>query len=150
METAINVQLLTHTPDPVRVMYVAFRTCYSRFTPQELWADIESGKITDAKMKSFIFDKLKTGHSSPRTQVYFTFAVSGLSRSNRSRDFDTVLLGGSTGLVDDVLGFLMPIQRRDAAHDHHARSHPLRYPRGLVLGPVRSNRPIRADDDRPV
>src|SRR3989440_9143566 len=32
-------------------------------------------------MKSFIFDKLKSGHSSPRTQVYFTFAVSGLSRS---------------------------------------------------------------------
>src|ERR1700716_626943 len=33
MQTAIDVQLLTHTPDPVRVMYVAFRTCYSRFTP---------------------------------------------------------------------------------------------------------------------
>jgi len=32
-------------------------------------------------MKAFIFDKLKSGHSSPRTQVYFTFAVSGLSRS---------------------------------------------------------------------
>ena len=81
METAIDVQLLTHTPDPVRVMYVAFRTCYSRFTPQEIWADIESGKITQEKMKAFIFDKLKSGHSSPRTQVYFTFAVSGLSRS---------------------------------------------------------------------
>src|SRR5438093_1149625 len=81
METAIDVQLLTHTPDPIRVMYVAFRTCYSRFTPQQIWADIESGKITEEKMKTFIFDKLKSGHSSPRTQVYFTFAVSGLSRS---------------------------------------------------------------------
>jgi thymidylate synthase (FAD) len=81
METAVDVQLLTHTPDPVRVMYVAFRTCYSRFTPQQIWADIESGKISEEKMKTFIFDKLKTGHSSPRTQVYFTFAVSGLSRS---------------------------------------------------------------------
>src|SRR2546423_11401641 len=81
METAVDVQLLTHTPDPVRVMYVAFRTCYSRFTPQQIWADIESGKISEEKMKSFIFDKLKSGHSSPRTQVYFTFAVSGLSRS---------------------------------------------------------------------
>ena len=81
METAIDVQLLTHTPDPVRVMYVAFRTCYSRFTPQEIWADIESGKISEEKMKTFIFDKLKSGHSSPRTQIYFTFAVSGLSRA---------------------------------------------------------------------
>src|SRR5437762_712791 len=81
METAIDVQLLTHTPDPIRVMYVAFRTCYSRFTPQQIWADIESGKITEEKMKTFIFDKLKSGHSSPRTQVYFTFAVSGLSRA---------------------------------------------------------------------
>ena len=81
METSVDVQLLTHTPDPIRVMYVAFRTCYSRFTPQELWADIDSGKISEQKMKAFIFDKLKSGHSSPRTQVYFTFAVSGLSRS---------------------------------------------------------------------
>src|SRR2546429_3571287 len=81
MHTAVDVQLLTHTPDPIRVMYVAFRTCYSKFTPQQIWADIESGKISEEKMKSFIFDKLKSGHSSPRTQVYFTFAVSGLSRA---------------------------------------------------------------------
>src|SRR5438445_13670246 len=81
METSVDVQLLTHTPDPIRVMSVAFRTCYSRFTPQELWADIDSGKISEEKMKAFIFDKLKSGHSSPRTQVYFPFAVSGLSRS---------------------------------------------------------------------
>jgi thymidylate synthase (FAD) len=81
MDTAVDVQLLTHTPDPIRVMYVAFRTCYSKFTPQQIWADIESGKISEEKMKTFIFDKLKSGHSSPRTQVYFTFAVSGLSRA---------------------------------------------------------------------
>src|SRR5437660_9917233 len=81
MDTAVDVQLLTHTPDPIRVMYVAFRTCYSKFTPQQIWADIESGKISEEKMKAFIFDKLKSGHSSPRTQVYFTFAVSGLSRA---------------------------------------------------------------------
>src|ERR1700738_1154735 len=81
MDTAVDVQLLTHTPDPIRVMYVAFRTCYSKFTPQQIWADIESGKISEEKMKSFIFDKLKSGHSSPRTQIYFTFAVSGLSRA---------------------------------------------------------------------
>src|SRR5438445_2136672 len=81
LDTAIDSQLLTPTPAPIRVMYVAFRTCYSKFTPQRIWADIESGKISEEKMKSFIFDKLKSGHSSPRTQVYFTFAVSGLSRA---------------------------------------------------------------------
>jgi thymidylate synthase (FAD) len=81
METQVDVKLLTHTPDPIRVMYVAFRTCYSKFTPQQIWADIESGKISEEKMKTFIFDKIKSGHSSPRTQVYFTFAVSGLSRA---------------------------------------------------------------------
>src|SRR5260370_11165179 len=46
-----------------------------------MWADIESGKISEEKMKTFIFDKLKSGHSSPRTQVYFTFAVRGTSRA---------------------------------------------------------------------
>src|SRR5438874_7137077 len=81
METAIDVQLLTHTPDPIRVMYVAFRTCYSRFAAQQISAGIESWQISEGKMNAFIFDKLKSGHSSPRTQVYFTFAVSGLSRS---------------------------------------------------------------------
>src|SRR2546430_12332707 len=70
MDTAVDVQMLTNTLDPIRAMYVAFRTCYSKFTPQQLWADIESGKISEEKMKTFIFDKLKSGHSSPRTLVF--------------------------------------------------------------------------------
>jgi thymidylate synthase (FAD) len=81
VEAQVEVKVLTHTPDPVRVMYVAFRTCYSKLTPQQIWADIDSGKVTREKMEAFIVDKLKTGHSSPRTQVYFTFGVSGLSRA---------------------------------------------------------------------
>src|SRR3989475_2239733 len=81
METQVDVKLLTHTPDPIRVMYVAFRTCYSKFSPQQICPDIESGKISEGKMNSFIFDKRKSGPSWPRTQVYFTFAVSGLSRA---------------------------------------------------------------------
>ena len=61
MDTAVDVQLLTHTPDPIRVMYVAFRTCYSKFTPQQIWADIESGKISEEKTKWYLEQLTKNG-----------------------------------------------------------------------------------------
>ncbi|MBI2266876.1 MAG: FAD-dependent thymidylate synthase [Armatimonadetes bacterium] len=81
METTLSVRLLDHTPDPLRTMYVAFRTCYSSLTPQQIWDRIEEGKISREKMTSFILEKLQTGHASPRQQIWFTFAVSGIDRS---------------------------------------------------------------------
>lgn len=81
MQTTIQVKLLDHTPDPIKTMYVAFRTCYSSLTPQQIWAKIDSGEISREKMIEFILERLKTGHASPRQQVWFTFAVSGIDRS---------------------------------------------------------------------
>jgi thymidylate synthase (FAD) len=77
----IKVTLLSHTPDPVRSLYMAYRTCYSQFTPQQVAARIEDERIGQAEMRTFIEERLKTGHASPLEQVAFEFGISGVSRA---------------------------------------------------------------------
>src|SRR5437764_1143109 len=81
MEVTPDVKLLDHAPDPVRTIYIAFRTCYSALSPQKIWRRIEDGRITREEMLQFIGKWLRTGHTSPRTHVWYTFGVSGVSRS---------------------------------------------------------------------
>jgi thymidylate synthase (FAD) len=78
---AINVRLLDHTSDPVRSLYVAYRTAYSALTPQTIVDRIASERITRAQMEEFIEKRLETGHASPLEQVWFEFAISGVSRA---------------------------------------------------------------------
>lgn len=33
---AIQVTLLSHSEDPLRSLYMAYRTCYSQLTPQQV------------------------------------------------------------------------------------------------------------------
>ena len=33
---AIQVTLLSHSDDPLRSLYMAYRTCYSQLTPQQV------------------------------------------------------------------------------------------------------------------
>ncbi len=77
----IQVTLLSHTPDPMRSLYMAYRTCYSQLTPQQVAARIEDDRITAAQMRQFIEDRLQTGHASPLEQVAFEFGISGVSRA---------------------------------------------------------------------
>jgi thymidylate synthase (FAD) len=77
----IQVTLLSHSEDPMRSLYMAYRTCYSQLTPQQVFARIEDERITDAQMKQFIEERLKTGHASPLEQVWFEFGISGVSRA---------------------------------------------------------------------
>jgi len=78
---AIQVTLLSHSENPMRSLYMAYRTCYSQLTPQQVAARIEDDRITDAQMRQFIEERLKTGHASPLEQVYFEFGISGVSRA---------------------------------------------------------------------
>lgn len=77
----IQVTLLSHSEDPVRSLYMAYRTCYSSLTPQQVARRIEEERITREEMQAFIAERLKTGHSSPLEQVWFEFAISGVSRA---------------------------------------------------------------------
>src|SRR6185295_1248183 len=78
---AINVRLLDHTSDPMRSLYIAYRTAYSALTPQTIADRIESERITREQMLDFIEKRLETGHASPLEQVWFEYAISGVSRA---------------------------------------------------------------------
>ncbi|HWQ29112.1 MAG TPA: FAD-dependent thymidylate synthase, partial [Dehalococcoidia bacterium] len=77
----IRVKLLDHTKDPVRSLYLAYRTAYSALTPQQIDERIETERITREQMLEFIEKRLETGHSSPLEQCWFEFAISGVSRA---------------------------------------------------------------------
>ena len=76
-----EVTLLSHSEDPLRSLYMAYRTCYSALTPQQVAERVADERISREKMQSFIDERLKTGHASPLEQVSFEFAISGVSRA---------------------------------------------------------------------
>ena len=77
----IQVKLLDYTQDPVKSLYIAYRTAYSALTPMQIDKRVEDGRITREQMEDFIERRLQTGHSSPLEQVWFEFGISGVSRS---------------------------------------------------------------------
>jgi len=77
----IQVKLLDYTQDPVKSLYIAYRTAYSALTPMQIDKRVEDGRITREQMEEFIERRLQTGHASPLEQVWFEFGISGVSRS---------------------------------------------------------------------
>jgi thymidylate synthase (FAD) len=75
-ETALNVVLLRHTPEPEEVVAMAAKLCYSPAGVEELKEKIE------AKDQAVFVEKLATiGHLSPVEHVSFTFGIEGISRA---------------------------------------------------------------------
>jgi thymidylate synthase (FAD) len=77
----IRVTLISHSQEPMRSLYMAYRTCYSELTPQAVLKRIDDDRITEEQMRTFIEERLKTGHASPLEQVSFEFGISGVSRA---------------------------------------------------------------------
>jgi len=80
-QAQMQVKLIDYAHEPLEKLYAAFRTCYSPESPIEIWQKIKSEKITHERIRSFIGERLKTGHASPLEQVVFWFGISGVSRS---------------------------------------------------------------------
>src|SRR6266568_680039 len=78
---SIQVRLLDHSHDPIRSLYIAYRTCYSSLTPLEIADRVDDDRITHDQMLSFVEERLKTGHGSPLEQVWFEFLIAGVSRT---------------------------------------------------------------------
>ena len=89
----MKVKLIQMTENPIEVMWVAARTCYSEKSPIEIWEDrygvfsndyehtqewIE--QCTD-KHWNLVKQVLNSGHQSIAEHVYFTFAIEGISRA---------------------------------------------------------------------
>lgn len=72
----MRVSLLTCTPDPLRVIYTAYRQCCSTTSAEVLY-----GTPLPPNARRFVQSCIDAGHTSPLEHVAFTFAVSGVSRA---------------------------------------------------------------------
>lgn len=72
----MKVTLITHTPEPEKVIASAAKLCYSS-------SDIETlmNGLTPEKIESFIKMLAELGHQSPLEHCSFTFGIEGVSRS---------------------------------------------------------------------
>ena len=78
---ALRVELLAHTPNPLSLVYAAFRQCYQPGFAADMWPRLLSGEISREKQADFIAEVMSSGHTSPIEHVSFTFALSGVSRA---------------------------------------------------------------------
>lgn len=72
----LKVKLLTHTPEPQKLMAAAAKLCYAH-------ADIDSVMegLTPEKTDSFLTMLSGLGHESPMEHMSFTFGIENVSRS---------------------------------------------------------------------
>ena len=80
-ETTMRVELLACTPEPLALIYAAFRQCYHAGFVADMWPKLVAGDIARATQADFITKLMDSGHISPIEHVSFTFAVSGVSRA---------------------------------------------------------------------
>lgn len=72
----MKVTLLTHTPEPERVIATAARLCYSADDVETIMDEM---RYNDAEKQIKLLQSI--GHESPIEHVSFTFAIEGVSRS---------------------------------------------------------------------
>lgn len=87
----MKVELLAAPADPIDVMWVAAKTCYSATSPIDLWHKEryryidafvqDTYKSSQDKMWKLVGSVLESGHTSIAEHVSFTFAVEGISRA---------------------------------------------------------------------
>ena len=73
----LHVKLLEMSENPLSLLYVAYRQCYS-----DRWAgDMWEGEGDEEQQAAFLKNMMHSGHDSPLEHVKFTFAVEGVSRA---------------------------------------------------------------------
>lgn len=76
METKLSVKLLSHTPEPERVVALSAKLCYSDATIDDL-----RDAISRQEQANFIEKIVKIGHHSVLEHISFTFGIEGVSRA---------------------------------------------------------------------
>lgn len=71
------VEMISHTPNPELIVASAARLCYSN--PKTIKGLMDN--LTEDKINSLVTMLAESGHSSPFTQIYFTFAIENVDRS---------------------------------------------------------------------
>ena len=72
----MKVTLLTHTPEPEKLIAAAAKLCYASAEIDELLRN-----LTPEKTASFIAHLESLGHESPFEHASFTFGIEGVSRA---------------------------------------------------------------------
>ena len=72
----MKVNLLSHTPNPEKLVAAAARLCYSNKEVSEIMDN-----FTEEKIDKFINKLIDLGHESPLEHVSFTFGIEGISRA---------------------------------------------------------------------
>ncbi len=80
-ETRLQVELLAHTPEPLSLIYAAFRQCYHAGFVADMWPRLLAGEISAEQQAEFVRKVVESGHVSPVEHVSFTFAAQGVSRA---------------------------------------------------------------------
>lgn len=80
-QATMRVELLAYTPEPLALIYAAFRQCYHAGFVADMWPKLLAGDISREKQAEFVSTVMDSGHVSPIEHVSFTFAVSGVSRA---------------------------------------------------------------------
>ncbi|MEG1311030.1 MAG: FAD-dependent thymidylate synthase [Peptostreptococcaceae bacterium] len=72
----MKVKLLSHTPEPEKVISMAAKLCYSSVGVEGI-----KENLTEESINKFLNMLINIGHESPLEHVSFTFAVEGISRA---------------------------------------------------------------------
>lgn len=72
----MKVTLISHTPQPEKVIAAAAKLCYSSSDIEQITAG-----LTPEKIESFVEMLASIGHESPMEHVSFTFGIEGISRA---------------------------------------------------------------------
>lgn len=75
----MKVKLIQITEDPISIMWVAARTCYSEKSPIEMWNTCK--EVDENKKWKLVKTVLSSGHQSIAENISFTFVIEGVSRS---------------------------------------------------------------------
>ena len=76
MKTELKVKLISHTPEPERLIAAAAKLCYSESDAASIFDN-----LTPEAVERFLQRLTDMGHASPVEHANFTFAVEGVSRS---------------------------------------------------------------------
>lgn len=78
----MNVQLISHTPNALRVAFAAIRTCYSSNDFDQIWF-LEYSKYQENNDDHIRLVKqiVSHGHTSTLEHISFTFSIEGISRA---------------------------------------------------------------------
>ena len=72
----VKVNLISHTPEPEKVVAAAAKMCYSKSGPEDIM-----NNLTPENTEKFLKRLISMGHESPIEHITFTFGVEGVSRS---------------------------------------------------------------------